>query len=503
MAGFVSTSQQASSYSRLIGPILATSPAATRYAAAFLLIAVVAAVRDALVPVVGIQAPLLPFGLAVFAAALLAGFGPAVLATAAASVITTVLYADLSDGGDLIAWSGHVTLFVLLGCLVALLTHRLQVAYRSQSATLAAATAAEKRLRTITDAMPALITYVDSNGRYVFGNRTFCEWAQAQPDQLRGAHARDVLGEQAYESVRPSLELALSGQTVDFEADVPQPRDGEIRHVRAHYVPDRADDGSVRGCFALVIDITEHKALEEALRDSVRQKDQYMAMLAHELRNPLAPISSIAHLLTDERTDIQTLRQYGGIVQRQVNTLARLVNDLLDAARLARGSIELKLEPIDLSTVLEHAVETVRPMFDAKEQTIDVAGSAARVIMQGDPVRLEQALVNLLTNASKFSSPQSRVDVTVTVTELEITVCVRDYGDGIDPKLLPSLFGLFVQGNQGLHRPNGGLGIGLSLVKGIVEQHGGAVAGHSAGIGCGSEFTIRLPRAAAVPTVAA
>jgi signal transduction histidine kinase len=197
------------------------------------------------------------------------------------------------------------------------------------------------------------------------------------------------------------------------------------------------------------------------------------------------------------------LRQYGGIVQRQVNTLARLVNDLLDAARLARGSIELKLEPIDLSTVLEHAVETVRPMFDAKKQTIDVASSAASVIMQGDPFRLEQALVNLLTNASKFSSPQSRVDVTVTVTELEITVCVRDYGDGIDPKLLPSLFGLFVQGNQGLHRPNGGLGIGLSLVKGIVEQHGGAVAGHSAGIGCGSEFTIRLPRAAAVPTVAA
>src|SRR5688572_2062658 len=133
MPGLFSPPKHPYPYSGLTGPVLATAPAATRYAAALLLIAVVAAVRDALVPVVGIQAPLLPFGLAVFAAALLGGFGPAVLATATASVIATVLYADFSDGGQLIAWSGHVTLFVLLGCLVALLTHRLQVAYRAQS----------------------------------------------------------------------------------------------------------------------------------------------------------------------------------------------------------------------------------------------------------------------------------------------------------------------------------------------------------------------------------
>ncbi len=500
MAGLVSTPQQPYPYSRLIGPVLATSPAATRYAAAFLLIAAVAAVRNALVPVVGMQAPLLPFGLAVFAAALLGGFGPALLATAAASVIATVLYADFSDGGELIAWSGHVTLFVLLGCLVALLTHRLQVAYRSQSESLAAVTAAEKRLRTITDAMPALIAYVDSSNRYVFSNKTYCEWFGLQPDQLRGAHARDVLGEQAYAAAKPNMELALSGQAVDFEADVPQPGGGGTRHVSAHYVPDRADDGAIRGYFALVSDITERKALEEALRESVRQKDQFIAMLAHELRNPLAPISSIAHLLTDERADIQTLRQYGGMVQRQVNTLARLVNDLLDAARLTRGSIEIKLEPVDVSTVLEHAVETVRPMFDAKKQTINVAHVAAAVTVQGDPVRLEQALVNLLTNASKFSPPQSQVEVAVRVSGERIAVSVRDYGHGIDPELLPNLFGLFVQGEQGMHRPHGGLGIGLSLVKGIVEQHGGVVAAHSAGIGLGSEFTITLPRAAQVPT---
>ena len=501
MAGLVSTPQQPYSYSRLIGPVLATSPAATRYAAAFLVIAVVAVVREALVPVVGIQAPLLPFGLAVFAAALLGGFGPAVFATAAASVIATVLYADFSDGGELIAWSGHVTLFVLLGCLVALLTHRLQVAYRAQAENLAAATAAEKRLRTITDAVPALIAYVDSSNRYVFSNRTYCEWFGLQPEQLCGAHARDVLGEQAYEAAKPRIELALSGHAVDFEAEVPQPGGGEIRHVRAHYVPDRADDGSIRGYFALVIDITERKALEEALRESVRQKDQYMAMLAHELRNPLAPISSIAHLLTDERTDIQTLRQYGGMVQRQVNTLARLVNDLLDAARLTRGSIEIKFERVDLSTVLQHAAETVRPMFDAKQQTINVADVGAPVAVQGDPVRLEQALVNLLTNASKFSPPQSQVHVAVTVSGEKIVVSVRDYGNGIDPELLPNLFGLFVQGEQGLHRPHGGLGIGLSLVKGIVEQHGGTVSAHSAGPGLGSEFQITLPCTGLAPAV--
>ncbi len=607
-------------YKSFVGPVLADWPVGLRYAVALSLITVIAVGRHALVPVLGVQAPLLPFVFAVFATALLGGLGPAMLATVASSVIATVLYADANDGPSLFAWSAHVALFVLLACLVALLTHRLQTAYRSQSEALRAVTAAEKRLRTITDAMPALIAYVDSEYRYGFTNRTYCEWFKLAEDQIRGIHVRDVLGEKAYAAIRPHMELVLSGRTVDFEADVPY--GGGTRHVKASYVPDRSHDGAVRGYFALVhdmteqarrsqelsderlwlslamqvgqigafewvvdqnrnhwshellelygfrfsefegsreawlqrvhpddlqyaenlfnrvlnsdelefefrirrndtgetrwiqgrtktlrnamnqptrvvgvnIDITERKRIEEALRESDHRKDQFIATLAHELRNPLAPISNIAHLLTDERTDLPTLRQYGGMIQRQVTTLSRLVDDLLDAARLRRGAIPIKREPVELSTLVQHSIETVRPMFHAKEQGLNVASSAASVTLYGDGVRLEQALVNLLTNASKFSARGSHVDVVVATAGDEVVVSVRDYGQGIDSRLLPQVFELFVQGDQEMSRPHGGLGIGLSLVKGIVEQHGGTVFARSGGLGLGSEFTMVLPR---------
>lgn len=175
----MATSASASAFEqpphRFVGPVLADLPVAARYAAAVLLIVAVAVARDALTPLIGGHAPFLPFGFAVFAAAYLGGIGPAVLATVTAAVIASALYADTSGRAELLGWTAHTTLFVLLGCLVAALTHRLQLVYRAQCATLAAARAAEDRLKTLTDAMPALIAYVDKDHRYVFNNRAYCD----------------------------------------------------------------------------------------------------------------------------------------------------------------------------------------------------------------------------------------------------------------------------------------------------------------------------------------
>ncbi|HTG35075.1 MAG TPA: sensor histidine kinase [Thermoanaerobaculia bacterium] len=241
---------------------------------------------------------------------------------------------------------------------------------------------------------------------------------------------------------------------------------------------------------------TELRARAEALAETDRRKDEFLAMLAHELRNPLGAIANASYLLEQlGSTDPQTSRPVA-IIRRQIQHLVRMVDDLLDVSRITQGKIELRRQPLDLAEVLRHAAEASRPLAEAKEQTLEVDLPPGSLPLDGDVTRLEQVVSNLLRNAVKFTEPRGHIALSVRREEEDAVVRVRDDGAGITAALLPRVFDLFTQGEQGLDRSEAGLGIGLTLVRSLVEMHGGKVAVRSEGPGKGSEFEVRLPLAA-------
>ncbi len=225
--------------------------------------------------------------------------------------------------------------------------------------------------------------------------------------------------------------------------------------------------------------------------EASRAKDEFLAMLGHELRNPLAPIVTALKII--ELKTRQPLDREHAIIERQVGHLARLVDDLLDVARIARGKIELKKEIVDISTVLTRALESVSPLLEQRRHLLSVDLPQEGAFVFGDATRLCQVFTNLLINAAKFTEPSGAISLTARVTKGHLSVAVRDNGLGIGPALLPRVFSLFEQGKSTIDRSSGGLGIGLALVKSFVELHAGTVVAASEGPGHGSEFTVTLP----------
>jgi CheY-like chemotaxis protein/two-component sensor histidine kinase len=254
---------------------------------------------------------------------------------------------------------------------------------------------------------------------------------------------------------------------------------------RAEY----AADGRPIKLYGLAIDITDRRRAVDALREADRRKDEFLATLAHELRNPLAPISSGIHILhstTDESQRATALE----IMERQINQMVRLIDDLLDVARITTGKVELRSEPIDLALAINDAIETSAPLLGDRFTTMVAEG---QVFVTADRTRLAQVFANLLNNSAKYSEPGQPVSVAMTREGGEAVVRVRDAGIGIHPEMLPRVFDMFRQADRTGGRSRGGLGIGLSLVKRIVEMHGGTVTATSEGLGLGSEFVVRLP----------
>jgi len=232
---------------------------------------------------------------------------------------------------------------------------------------------------------------------------------------------------------------------------------------------------------------------EEALRDADRRKDEFLALLAHELRNPLAPIR---YTLAANRKSGRTLEQRKRaeeIIERQVTHMSRLLDDLLDVSRITRNTLELKKNLTELTLVVGSAIETARPILDTKHHTLSVDLPKQAVRLEADAVRLAQVFSNLLINAAKYTDPGGHIQLRAAREGQEIVVVVRDDGIGISADMMPRLFGMFAQAEAALGRSEGGLGIGLSLVRGLVTLHGGSVEAHSDGPGCGSEFIVRLP----------
>ncbi len=243
-------------------------------------------------------------------------------------------------------------------------------------------------------------------------------------------------------------------------------------------------------------------ALEDAnaaLQDADRRKDEFLAMLAHELRNPLAPIRNGLYILRLPNADNLTRSRVIQMMEQEVRHLTRLVDDLLDVSRITRGKIQLHKEVLDIASAVSRTIENVRPLVEAQRLELAVRLPPEPVYLETDPTRLEQVLWNLLNNAIKYTEPGGRITLAVERDDRRVLVRVRDTGVGIVPELLPRIFDLFTQGDQSLARSQGGLGIGLTLVRRLVQMMGGSVMAHSEGPGKGSEFQVRLPALAGQP----
>jgi PAS domain S-box-containing protein len=252
--------------------------------------------------------------------------------------------------------------------------------------------------------------------------------------------------------------------------------------------------GRHRGFTKVVRDVTERKKAEEALREADRRKDEFLAMLAHELRNPLSAIHNAAQLARRPDLPPEKLEWTRDVISNQVKHLTHLVDDLLDVSRITRGKIRLRLEPLDLATILNRTIETIRPLIDARGHHLLVSIDPNPLPVQGDSIRLEQIFANLLANAAKYTEPGGQIAL-LAFREGPETLVVRviDDGIGIDRAMLPRVFDLFSQVDESLDRSQGGLGIGLTIARRLVEWHGGTIEVESEGQGRGSVFTVRLP----------
>src|SRR6202140_4691209 len=263
--------------------------------------------------------------------------------------------------------------------------------------------------------------------------------------------------------------------------------------------PTRDARGQVDGILLHAVEITESvqarhevEGLADKLRKADHSKDEFLAMLAHELRNPLAPIVTALQLM-NVRHNAQGAVRERNIIERQVHYLSRIVDDLLDVSRITRGVIDLRREPVELSTVVERAVEVAQPLIDVRRHQLPVSVPRGRLMVDADPVRIAQVVANLLNNAAKYTDSGGRIEIEGLREDGEVVLRVRDNGHGIAPEQIGPMFELFVQGDRSLDRAQGGLGIGLTLARRLVELHGGTLQAKSAGPSLGSEFTMRLP----------
>jgi len=251
--------------------------------------------------------------------------------------------------------------------------------------------------------------------------------------------------------------------------------------------------GHPRGAVGAIMDVSAHLRSEAALREADKRKDEYLAILAHELRNPLAPIRNSLHLLRLATGHDPNAMRATEMMDRQVTVMVRLVDDLLDVSRITRGAISLRKEPVEIAAAVRRAVDANRALIEAAGHRLILRVPSTALVVDADPVRLEQVIANLLNNAAKYTDKGGEIRLTVEQTGDTVSICVHDTGVGIDPAMLPGVFDLFMQVEPHGRRAQGGLGIGLTLVKRLTEMHGGSVEARSEGPGRGSEFILRLP----------
>ncbi|HYR05487.1 MAG TPA: PAS domain S-box protein, partial [Gallionella sp.] len=329
----------------------------------------------------------------------------------------------------------------------------------------------------------------DVRGNLLEANEAYAKMSGYPVDELVNMHISQLsVQDQSPEKVQARIEKLMVQGNGRFES--------RHRHKDGHEIDVEVSVtymAEPQRLFAFCRDITERKRAEQALHEANRHKDEFLAMLAHELRNPLAPIRNAAHVIGRLGLAEPKVKWAQEVIERQVTHLTRMVDDLLDVSRIARGKITLKQEVIELAALVEQVMQSARPLAEGKGHQLAVRPPDQAVQIEGDPVRLFQLLFNLLDNAIKYTQDGGQIEFAVCLAGQEVEISVRDNGTGITAELLPRVFDLFQQDERKLDRAQGGLGIGLTLVQYLAWMHGGRVKADSAGPGLGSTFTIWLP----------
>src|SRR6202050_4189032 len=328
-----------------------------------------------------------------------------------------------------------------------------------------------------------------------------------QASEVVGKPITIIIPPELHEEERHILQRVRHGERVDHFDTIRVTKDGRRIAISLTVSPVRDSKGTIVGASKVARDVSDRKAAEqalreseqrlraseEALRDADRRKDEFLALLAHELRNPLAPIRYALAANKKEGRAPEQQKRAEEVIERQVTHMSRLLDDLLDVSRITRSTLELKKSPTELTLIVGSAIETARPILDSKHHALTLDLPKQAVQLDADPVRLAQVFSNILINAAKYTDPGGRIQLRATQREGELVVAISDNGLGISDDMKPRLFTLFSQAQSAMGRSEGGLGVGLSLVRGLVSLHGGSVEAFSEGAGKGSEFIVRIP----------
>ena len=472
---------------RWYGPFL------LRYGAAIVATALATWARMLLEPVLPGQFLFSTFFLAVLLTASYGGLGPALLAVAlgALSVTFVILPAQEALRVGHLAYQIEMLLYVTIGLTTGILSGLLKMA-RQRAGQMG------ERLRVTLASLGEAVISTDSQGRITFLN--------AVAQQLTDCAAETALGNlfdrvfttvdersgQAEESL--VARVLKDGTVVETSNSALVVKNGQRTPIESTAAPIRGQAGSIEGVVVVFQDVTERKRTEERLRLADRRKDEFLATLSHELRNPLASIQNALEILKSPDADERIVGQAREIMSRQLEQLVRLVDDLLDVSRITQSKIQLRKEMVDLGAVVAQAIETAQPLVEAQQHQLTVSLPPEPVRLRADPIRVAQVIANLLNNAAKYSNSRGHIWLNAWCEDDQVVLQVRDTGIGISPEILPHVFDMYVQAEEARDRTRGGMGIGLTLVRRLIELHGGTVRALSDGPGKGSEFVVRLPR---------
>jgi PAS domain S-box-containing protein len=491
------------------------APSPIGYVVAVAVTLAAAGLRLLLIHLVGNAVIFLPFILAVAVATWLGGLGPGLVAVVTSALLGDYLYAgphytllitDLHEAVGLGA-------FLLISTTICILILALEITSRRAHASALEAFAqreraewlaegmmahealrsSEERFRLLAEMVPSIVWTAAPDGTVSYVNRRWMEYCGFPADAAARQWPDLSLHPDDQERRDREWHRALRDGT-GYEIELRHRRhDGVYRWFVTRAMPLRDEKGEILSWFGVTTDIHELKELQEQLREADRRKDEFLATLAHELRNPLAPLTTALENLKHAAGDAKLLELTRTMMGRQLRHMVTLVNDLLDVSRINLDKLDLRKERIDLSRILARAIETAVPPPERAQRVVTVMLPSEPVSLEADPVRLVQVFANLLSNACKFSPPGSRLWVGAQLEDHQAVVVIRDQGIGLEPEMLPRIFDLFVQVDRSLERAQPGLGIGLTLVKRLVEMHGGQIEARSEGLGRGSEFVVRLP----------